>query len=182
MSLVDSSSGDRRYSEHKRLNLLILLSSEISNGPEPHLFALVIGINDYMHYDKLAGAVPDAQAFTKYLTTSLNVPEKRIKMLINEEATRKEIIENLIDLSYLDAIAVGDPVVIFYAGHGGEALAPPVWAAGGPGSITQMIIPQDSTNGPEIPGIPDRTVIGLLNKIAASKGNNIVGLCQDPED
>jgi hypothetical protein len=184
MSLVDSS-GDHCYSEHERLNLqvaLIFLSSEINNSPEPHLFALIIGINDYMHYDKLLGAVPDARAFSDYLTTSLNVPETRIKMLIDQRATRKEIIENLINLNSLDAIAVGDPIVIFYAGHGGEALAPRVWEAGRPEFMTQMIIPQDSTNSPEIPGIPDRTIIGLLNKIAASKGNNIVRFCQNAED
>ena len=184
MSLVDSS-GDHCYSEHERLNLqvaLIFLPSEINSSPEPRSFALIIGINDYMHYDKLAGAVSDARAFSEYLTTSLNVPETRIKMLIDQEATRKEIVENIINLSSLDAIAVGVPVVIFYAGHRGEALAPRVWADSGPGSMTQMIIPQDSTNSPEIPGIPDRTTIGLLKKIAASKGNNIVGFCQDAED
>lgn len=167
------------------LNLLvalIFLSSEINYSPEPRLFALIVGVNDDIHYEKLAGAVPDAQAFSEYLTTSLNIPETRIKMLIDQEATRKEIIENLINLSSLDTIAAGDPIVIFYAGHGGEAPAPPAWAASGPGSMTQMIIPQDSTNGPAIPGIPDRTILQLLNKIAASKGNNIVSFCQDAED
>ena len=56
MSLVDSS-GHHCYSEHERLNLqvaFIFLSSEINSSPEPRSFALIIlGINDYMHYDKL---------------------------------------------------------------------------------------------------------------------------------
>ena len=69
-----------------------------------------------------------------------------------------------------------DPILFYYAGHGSEIYAPEGWQCGGPGSKVQVLVPQDycSENGLEVPGIPDRTIRFLLDKIAHSKGDNIV--------
>ena len=143
----------------------------------PLLFALIIGINNYQNQIHLRGAVADAKAFKNYLTTCLGVDESRIISLIDKEATRAKIIEKFKFLSEAEAIQRGhDPIVIFFAGHGGDAPSPPGWEAGGPGSRTQFLIAHDSSAGKKarICGIPDRTVAALLNRIAERKGDNIV--------
>jgi hypothetical protein len=138
---------------------------------------LIIGINIYQKQPRLRGAVADANAFKNYLTTSLDVDKSRIISLIDKEATRAKIIESFQFLSKAKAIQRGhDPIVIFFAGHGGDAPSPPGWEAGGPGSRTQFLIAHDSSTekNARIYGIPDRTVAALLNSIAERKGDNIV--------
>jgi hypothetical protein len=68
----------------------------------------------------------------------------------------------------------GDPILIFFAGHGAETDAPVGWEAGGP--KIQMILPQNysADAGQEVHGIPDRVVGALLNELAREKDNNIV--------
>lgn len=73
----------------------------------------------------------------------------------------------------------GDPIFIFFAGHGSELPAPRGWAAGGPDSKIQALVPQDYNSSASDPkklvyAIPDRTVGALINKISREKGNNIV--------
>jgi len=144
---------------------------------DPLLFALIIGINTYQNQPHLRGAVADANAFKSYLTTSLGVDERRIISLIDKEATRAKIIETFKSLSEIEAIQRDhDPIVIFFAGHGGDAPSPPGWEAGGPSARTQFLITHDSSTGQDatVLGIPDRTVAALLENIAQSKGDNIV--------
>lgn len=68
-----------------------------------------------------------------------------------------------------------DPILIYYAGHGGTLPAPPRWDSGS-GAKIQTIVPQDynPTKGEEVYPIPDRTIGGLIDGIADKKGNNIV--------
>ena len=145
---------------------------------DPLLFALIIGINIYQYQFHLRGAVADANAFKSYLTTSLGVDKSRIISLIDKEATRAKIIEKFEFLSETEDIQPDhDPIVIFFAGHGGDAPSPPEWEAGGPGVRTQFLIAHDSESTGQdatILGIPDRSVAALLEKIAQRKGNNIV--------
>lgn len=72
-------------------------------------------------------------------------------------------------------IGSGDPILIYYAGHGGEAKPPSKWAK----STIQTIIPHDfgtTVDGRTVPSIPDRTVGMLLGLLAETKGHNIVRL------
>jgi len=73
-------------------------------------------------------------------------------------------------------IKIGDGIIIYYAGHGGETDSPPGWEA--EGGKTQYILPHDIKTKDEndivIQGIPDRTLASLINQIAKAKGDNIV--------
>lgn len=133
----------------------------------------------------MGGAVPDALAMKRYLEECLKVPESQIRFLCNAEATREEIIQEFNNLVIDQRINPGDPILIFYAGHGGETYAPKGWEAGD--AKIQMLIPYDFTpvdkkkieSIPDrvIDGIPDRTVGALLSQIAKKKNdNNIVCL------
>jgi hypothetical protein len=119
--------------------------------------------------------VADAGAVKSYLETSLGIPETQIRTLFNEEATRDAIIAGLRGFKNDPNIRTGDPILIFYAGHGSTADAPSGWHAGGP--EIQLLISHDSLcdeDGNTILGLPDRTIGVLLEEIAQRKGDNIV--------
>ena len=109
----------------------------------------------------------------------MGIPESQIRLLRNAEATRGAIIQELKNLVADQRIHRGDPILIFYAGHGGEVEAPVGWESGD-GKI-QMLIPHDfrtTVDGQEIKGIPDRTIGALLSRVAEKWGDNIVCLAK----
>ena len=103
------------------------------------------------------------------MKTALNVPSNRITVLLDQDASRNAIINAFESLRVNDDIRLGDPILIFYAGHGAEIVD-------GDAKETrkiQAIIPQDH-DGITVHPIPDRTVGGLLAQIHKVKGDNIV--------
>lgn len=126
----------------------------------------------------LDGCVNDARSIKAFLSDRLHTPESQIVFLVNEFATRKAILSNF-RTHLIDNIGIqnGDTIVVYYAGHGSRVTAPADWPATD-GKI-ETICPHDETmidlNGDLVHGIPDRTINWLLNKLAAVKGNNIVG-------
>ena len=148
--------------------------------PRPtRLFALIIGINEYEspNIPNLMGAVPDADAVRDYLQKHLGVPSSQIRNLRNSEATRAAIIDGIEAFSLNDEIKMGDPILIYYAGHGGSADTPKGWEVGSTGKI-ELLIPCDQfsplEDGNPKHGIPDRTLGILLSQLAIEKGDNIV--------
>jgi hypothetical protein len=125
----------------------------------------------------LYGAVADADSVQSYLEDSLNIPKSRIRNLRDSKATRAGIISELTALETNPSIKSGDPILIYFAGHGGEAIVPVSWGAGGADSMIQTLVPQDylcKINGEEVCGIPDRTINLLITRLSRAKGNNIV--------
>ena len=125
----------------------------------------------------LKGAVADADSIKEYLEHDLKVRESHIRNLRDAQATRAAIIAEFQALQTNPDIKRGDPILIYYAGHGGEKAAPSGWEAGRTDSITQMLIPHDYQPKPGKPlvyGIPDRTISVLISRIAKAKGDNIV--------
>ncbi|KAH0832380.1 peptidase C14, caspase domain-containing protein [Lanmaoa asiatica] len=137
-----------------------------------NMFALIIGIDDYISCRKLRGAVADAKSVKEYLEEVLQVPQDHIRTLFDHQATRSAIIKAFRDLRSDQRIENGDPIVIFYAGHGGELPAPLFWGPWGVESKIQCLLPQDY-KGSTIYPIPDCTIGALIQDIAKEKGNNI---------
>ncbi|RXW17048.1 hypothetical protein EST38_g8799 [Candolleomyces aberdarensis] len=142
--------------------------SDIKISDAPPLWGLIIGINDYTHptekLRKLKGSVSDADAINQYLQIDLKVPPDQIVNLRNKEASRDKIIAALDDLRDNPRIQSQDPILIYYAGHGGEIPSDD-------GTI-QTLVPVDYLHGKTSP-IPDRTLAALINGIAKKHGNNI---------
>lgn len=138
----------------------------------PPLWALTIGINDYTYptekWGKLKGAVPDANAMEEYLRKYLKVPSNQIINLRDKEATRENIIDAFHSLRLNTGIRYHDPILIYYAGHGGEVNLGE--------EVIQFLVPVDYCAGKTSP-IPDRAIAALINGIADAHGNNIVS-CQ----
>jgi hypothetical protein len=123
------------------------------------------------------GAVPDADAMRDYLQNHLGVPSNQIRNLRDTGATRAAIIDEIKAFSFNNKIKEGDPILVYYAGHGGSADTPEGWEVGGTGKI-ELLIPNDHSSALEggnyKHGIPDRTLGALLSRLAKDKGDNIV--------
>ncbi|KIK62683.1 hypothetical protein GYMLUDRAFT_242330 [Collybiopsis luxurians FD-317 M1] len=149
------------------------------------LSALIIGIDDYQYVTHLSGAVNDAKAVKKFVEEKLGA-QGRVEMLLNDQAKRIDIIRSLESLAHPVAEEdKGRPILIFYAGHGGENTPPKGWEAGGPTQKVQNIIAWDTkveVDGPNLDKItfednnypiPDRTLGALIDQIAEARDGHI---------
>ncbi|KAF8601175.1 hypothetical protein BDV93DRAFT_585909 [Ceratobasidium sp. AG-I] len=169
------------YASHSQLKPTPTVPSQADyfpSKPKSRLYALTIGINNYPSLGHLGGAVNDANNIVAFLTEDLNVPIDHILNLRNESATRCTIIKALQDLRGDSRIEKGDPILIYYAGHGGSTKASNEWREKTGSSQIQVIFPWDyhtlQHNSVErVDCIPDRTIHLLLNSLAEAKGNNI---------
>ncbi|KAF8607151.1 hypothetical protein BDV93DRAFT_552894 [Ceratobasidium sp. AG-I] len=142
------------------------------------LFALAISINEHTKITRLTGAAADAGEVSDLLTINLKVPGDHIINLRDEEASREEIIWALCSLKNNQRIHEGDPILVYYAGHGELKKVSDEWKARYSADVIQFIFPCDYNM--EIPEskevvscIPDWTIAVLLNELAAVKGDNI---------
>ena len=140
------------------------------------MFALVIGIGKYAfkQFSTLPGAVPDANEVFKWLVTDLQVPRNQVSLITDEAASHAGIVSALEAFRSDDRIHEGDPIFIYYAGHGSGIPSPEGWESGGPGRKIQILVPQDYSPEYGIHGIPDHVLGWLIHRIAEKKGNNIV--------
>lgn len=80
-------------------------------------FALVIGIDEYHHHSPLDHAENDAELIVETLVQDLGFPKENIARLINQEATKEQILHEFASLTDMASDA-NDRVLVFYAGHG----------------------------------------------------------------
>jgi hypothetical protein len=99
-------------------------------------------------------------------------PSSQISTLYNQEATRSSILREIDNLIHHKEINPGDPIVIYYAGHGGETMPPADWDT--QGRKIQMLIPRDYMYDGDGMVITDLGLATLLEELASAKGDNIV--------
>ncbi|KAF9070084.1 caspase domain-containing protein [Rhodocollybia butyracea] len=144
------------------------------------LFAVIIGVNEYAHegVKNLNGAVPDADMFSEFLTSTLGVPPIQITNLRDGGATKKSIEDAITNLGG-DKIPEDAALLIFFAGHGAEVDAPANYPSGHVKGKIQMLLPHDFTpqaKTDEIThgqGLLDIEFARLLRELALKKSNNI---------
>jgi len=91
--------------------------------PAPQFYrdswAAIIGIDDYVNWQKLRYAAHDAQGVKDLLIQKYNFAPDHIFTLLNGEATRQNILSLLGDkLANPNMVQREDRVLVFYAGHG----------------------------------------------------------------
>ena len=79
-------------------------------------WALIIGIDKYENIQRLHYAVDDAESIKDILINSFGFPVDNVSILINEEATKQNIIKSFSKIT--KNAKSNDRVIIFFAGHG----------------------------------------------------------------
>jgi hypothetical protein len=156
------------------------------------MFALIIGIENYLKVPKVHVAVSSALDIASYLEKDIGVPKSNILMLLDADASRYGIINALRYLAHDVKIEEGDVILIYYIGHCWEVSTPATWTAdpgntfGIPDRIEVSTLPAWTTDGEKTPcilpydfhpgniGIPDRIFGYLIEGIRRNKGDNIV--------
>ncbi|PVF95451.1 hypothetical protein CPB86DRAFT_875672 [Serendipita vermifera] len=137
-------------------------------GSSSSVFALIIGIDQYVDPKyQLQGAVNDGRNMEEYLKS--NLPSTKIRSLYDQHATRDSIIKEIRQVILNEDIRRQDPILIFYAGHGGEASPPANWSI--QDQKIQVLIPQDYDEDSKV--ITDQGFAALLQELASAKGDNI---------
>ncbi len=102
------------------LALLPFFAAQAQIGArQPVTRALAIGISDYKNSDlRLNYADRDALAYADYLQSPVggNVPPENIRLLLNEEATKTNIIKAL--MWWVNESQKGDRAIFYFSGHG----------------------------------------------------------------
>jgi hypothetical protein len=138
----------------------------------PNIWALLVGINAYLSpsVPNLRGCCNDVEAMRRFLLTQMHVPDRHIKVLVDQEATRTGILDAfknfLIDNQN---IPHGSQLLIHYSGHGSQMRN---MTGTEPDGIDETIVPYDSRVG-GVFDIPDKTLAGLIRQLATAKGDNI---------
>lgn len=85
-------------------------------APQPTSYALVIGISEYRDIPGAPGAAADAQAFAQVLSKTYSISPSKMKVLVNERATRTDINKQLRWIH--DVAPAGSRIYFFFSGHG----------------------------------------------------------------
>ena len=80
--------------------------------------ALIIGINKYQHASPLAHARNDAEAVVDVLKSSFAFPAENLDVLLDDSATRQEIMKTFLGYADTSRINVDDRILVVFAGHG----------------------------------------------------------------
>lgn len=112
-------------------------------APQPHAYALVVGIEKYRDVPPPIGARADALAFARLAVRTLGLQEAHVRTLIDDHATRGDLEKAL---AWLELnVPVGGRVYFFYSGHGapdpisGSAYVLPY--DGDPSALAETAIP-----------------------------------------
>ncbi|KAK0219719.1 peptidase C14, caspase domain-containing protein [Armillaria nabsnona] len=161
------------------------------------IWAVLVGIDGYLSYP-LRGCVADALTMEQYLVDDIFVPRERIQRLlgparygdpstdVSSIPSRANIISLLLNLTTNPNIEYGDPVIIFFAGHGSryplsDVDDDPDFDEELDDECSQHFVealcPVDrntiDSNGALIPDITDRELNAILKQISCAKGNRI---------
>jgi hypothetical protein len=108
-------------------------------------WALVVGVSDYVNFEgvqggDLPGAEHDATAMRDVLVARWGFPAENVHLLLNQDATRAAIVQQL--TGWLKSnVKDGDQVVVYFAGHGSQ-----VWDAA-PSPAHPLAIDGDEDDG-----------------------------------
>ncbi|KZT00946.1 uncharacterized protein LAESUDRAFT_503342 [Laetiporus sulphureus 93-53] len=142
-----------------------------------NMWAVIIGITNYKHGSNspALGATADADAFHECLERRFGVPSDHIVKLLDDHATRKNIIDSLYDhLKVNERIRPGDAIIVFFAGHGSRYKSP--WHSD---EFIEAIMPVDrgqseTPNGEQVQDISDRELNLFFAELRDVKGGNII--------
>ncbi|PBK90851.1 hypothetical protein ARMGADRAFT_295097 [Armillaria gallica] len=163
------------------------------------VWAVLIGIDAYGYPTyPLRGCVADALAMKQYLVEDLLVPKERIQSLLGCHDTsptdvspipsRANIVGTLLSLITNPNIERGDPIIIYFAGHGSRYRSSDYYDNEVPDDdkepddershkYIEALCPTDrdsgESSGTPIPDISDRELNTVLSQLSRTKGHQI---------
>jgi hypothetical protein len=81
-------------------------------------YALVVGINKYLHSSPLAYAVNDATAIARALVEKFFFSDENVSVILDHDATRAAIMRSYMKFCDEHSIDRDDRILFFFAGHG----------------------------------------------------------------
>jgi pimeloyl-ACP methyl ester carboxylesterase len=134
------------------------------------MWALLVGIDEYINVSDLRGCVNDVEALRTFLLNQLNVPEEQIHILTNKKANRANILKTFQEFFINNpAIKKGDQLLFHYSGHGSRMQDSSGLEADG---YNETLVPHDART-PGVYDISDKTLAALLDRLAETKGDNV---------
>ncbi|GAB4042106.1 caspase family protein [Spirosoma jeollabukense] len=149
--------------------------------PQPKLYSLIIGINDYRadlivdnvaRFPQLHGCVADADKMADYLSrqTSFELHPKRLS---NKEATKHEIVSQFRE--HLGQAGPNDVALFYFSGHGTQELADSVWQDETDSGLECLACYYDETNVNNF-RLADKELRYLIHELWNEKKPHIVTL------
>jgi hypothetical protein len=129
------------------------------------IYALLAGINDYQgRVNSLSGCADDIRGFQDFLEGRVDKEHLRILPLINQDATRENIINGF--TRHLTSAGQDDVAIFYFSGHGSlEPVEERYWYLE-PTGYNQTIVCADSRR-PGIPDLADKELNELIGAVAA---------------
>ena len=162
---------------NRRVEIVRLGSVETTAAlPQRERRALLIGIDEYTHVHPLVGPVNDAQAMRSFISGDLGYTDSDIRMLLNAEATRDNILETFEDW-LIDGTAEGDQVFVFFSGHG---FRQPDEDGDEADRYDETLVPVDvrmAADGAFSGMITDDEMAVLMNRLAGREVQVVVDAC-----
>lgn len=99
--------------------LTINSNTNLNLIPSDSTIALIVGVSEYEFIQPLQYAHTDALAFYQFLTSKngADVPETKVKLLLNKDATRNSILNNIYTFLAKNA-KQAKRIIIYFSGHG----------------------------------------------------------------
>lgn len=140
-----------------------------------HCYALLVGIDDYAHFNRLDGCVRDVWAVKKFLETFLQPTDLRldVRVLLDAQATKSALVHQV--RHHLGQAGEGDVALFYYAGHGAKEVAAPVFAPFEFDGELEVLVCQDSHPHRAGTDLSDKELRYLIHELAA-KGGHVVSL------
>lgn len=138
--------------------------------------ALLIGIERYRHVNSLMGTVNDARAMKGFATARLGFDESDIRMLLDGEATRDNILRS-IEEWLIAGTRQGDDVFLYFSGHGSQQGDDTADEADG---LDETLVPVDAIVGADmvVRGmISDDEVAALLARLPGRRVHVVIDAC-----
>lgn len=101
--------------------------------------ALVVGVNKYQTAGPLSFARNDAEAVAEVLRTKFGFPDENVRLLLDAEATKANVLSGFLRFASDPAITEDDRIVVFFAGHG--------HTVSGRSGETGFLVPVDGDTG-----------------------------------
>jgi hypothetical protein len=137
------------------------------------MYALVVGINDYLAARPLSGCVDDALAFKGFLEGRVEPSALRVRTLLDRHGTRHAVISGFSE--HLGKAGAGDVAVFYFAGHGSyETVDERFWFLE-PSGRNQTLVCADSRHD-GIPDLADKELNELIASVAVAGAHVMVVL------